>query len=152
MYTCPRAVENKAGDGKDTGVMEGVGSDKLILHIPYMCIKTKEITALPVQRMVQYSGVYTHAGEENLATYLQTIGVPPAARKAAGDAPPSLGHCKYFLYIDKYFSCVEISQSGSEWSMTWRTARMNNTVQFTLGEEFEEKGFGGKVVKVQTHF
>merc|ERR1712045_956283 len=76
-------------------------------------------------RMVQYSGVYTHAGEENLATYLQTIGVPPAARKAAGDAPPSL----------------EISQSGSEWSMTWRTARMNNTVQFTLGEEFEEKGF-----------
>ena len=46
-----------------------------------------------MQRMVQYSGVYTHAGEENLATYLQTIGVPPAARKAAGDAPPSLGQC-----------------------------------------------------------
>ena len=102
--------------------------------------------------MVQYSGVYTHAGEENLATYLHTIGVPPAAREAAGDAPPSLGQCKYFLYIDKYISCVEISQSGSEWSMTWRTARMNNTVQFTLGEEFEEKGFGGKVVKVQIHF
>ena len=41
MYTCPRAVENKAGDGKGTGVMEGVGSDKLILQYP-LCVKYKD--------------------------------------------------------------------------------------------------------------
>ena len=72
---------------------------------------------------------------------------PPPGRQL-GTPRPRWVSANIFYTLTNIFP----AQSGSEWSMSWRTARMNNTVQFTLGEEFEEKGFGGKVVKVQIHF
>ena len=43
---------------------------------------------------------------------------------------------------------AEITQDGEDWSMSWKTSVISNTVKFKIGVEFEEKNPGGKVVKV----
>lgn len=90
-----------------------------------MC-RTVQIAA-----MVQFSGSYTHVKAENVDAYMAAIGVPWIARKAAAAVTPAL----------------EITQDGEDWTMSWKTSVISNTVKFKLGVEFEEKNPGGKVVK-----
>merc|ERR1712045_199689 len=81
--------------------------------------------------MVQFAGSYTHVKAENVDAYMAAIGVPWIARKAAAAVTPAL----------------EITQDGEDWTMSWKTSVISNTVKFKLGVEFEEKNPGGKVVK-----
>ena len=46
------------------------------------------------------------------------------------------------------FSSSELSKNGDEWTMTWKTTMMSNTVKFTVGVEFVEKNPKGKETKV----
>ena len=99
--------------------------------------------------MVQFSGSYTHVKAENVDAYMAAIGVPWIARKAAAAVTPALG-VTVVINLFKIFDMfsAEITQDGEDWTMSWKTSVISNTVKFKLGVEFEEKNPGGKVVKV----
>jgi len=82
-------------------------------------------------RMVTIDGVYKEESNENVDAYLAALGAPWIARKAAGLVSPT----------------IEITRSGQDWTMNYKTKVLSNSVSFTLGQEFEEKHNGGKVVK-----
>merc|ERR1712062_802615 len=81
--------------------------------------------------VVTVEGFYKEESNENVDAYLSAIGVPWIARKAAGLMSPT----------------IEISRAGDDWTMSFKTKAISNTVNFKLGQEFEEKNPGGKVVK-----
>ena len=87
--------------------------------------------------MAQVVGSYAHEKSENLDEYLTAVGVPWIARKGAAKSNPT----------------IDISKEGNEFTLAVKTAIMNNTVKFVLGEEFEEKApFGGGTQKVNKIF
>merc|ERR1712117_332154 len=81
--------------------------------------------------MVQITGTYTRASEENYEELLKALNVGFMLRKAAMASTP----------------VMTITESGGNWTMSTKTTMKSIELKFKLGEEFEEETTDGRKCK-----